>query len=339
MTLYGELRQGCDRKLEEPAATGRRPVVAATSARLYREMTNLVVTRTGRNLEVMEYGDPHGHPAFFFHGLIGSHHQASYIAAEAKEQGLRIIAPNRPGVGASEFCERQSALEAVPDVEDLASALDLDQFSVIGISGGAPYALACVARLGSRIRSTTIISGMGPARLRGALQGMDRTRRMALEVGSRYPSLAKQESRRWADRFRRDPVGFLRRLVSTWAPADQALFRRQDVFDLFLRDLHQVFVDGTGPETFAQELRLYRNYGFSPAQLPHGQHVTLWHGLDDIIVPPSMTWQMLQILPAREAHFVPGGHFVAITISGQIIARLRRILDDPGAAPSFVARD
>jgi len=288
---------------------------------------NLITTRTGRLLEVREYGDPAGHPALFFHGLIGSHHQASYIAEQAMQHDLRIIAPNRPGVGKSEFVERKSALEAVPDIEDLTAALQIDQFSVIGISGGTPYALACLHRLGPRIRTATVISGMGPLRLSGALQGMDRTRRLAMEIGSRYPNLAKQESRRWGERFRAHPTDFLNRLVSTWPAADQELFARKEIFDLLLCDLRQVFIDGTGPETFAQELRLYRNYGFSPADLPQESYVTLWQGLDDIIVPPAMTWKMAQTLPRCEAHFVPGGHFVAITIADQIIARLKQHLD------------
>jgi pimeloyl-ACP methyl ester carboxylesterase len=304
-----------------------------------QEMTDIIATRTGRPLEVKEYGDPRGHPAFFFHGLIGSHYQAAYIAQQARQLGLRVIAPNRPGVGRSQFVERQSALEAVPDVEDMAAALDLDQFSVIGISGGTPYALACLHRLPSRIRTTTIISGMGPARLPRALEGMDRARRMALELGSRYPGLARQESRRWGERFRAAPGAFLKRLVSTWAAADQALFERKDVFDLFLNDLTQVFVDGDGPETFAQELRLYRNYGFSPAELPANHHVTLWHGLHDIIVPPSMAWQMAQVLPRCEAHFVPGGHFVAISISDQIMARMRQLLDGSNAEAGLFEGD
>ena len=97
-----------------------------------------VVVRQGRALEVREYGDPRGHPAFFFHGLIGSHHQASYVAEQAKRAGLRLIAPNRPGVGQSDFVERKTPLEAVGDVEDLAKALRIEEFSVIGISGGAP---------------------------------------------------------------------------------------------------------------------------------------------------------------------------------------------------------
>jgi pimeloyl-ACP methyl ester carboxylesterase len=295
-------------------------------------MSNLVVTRTGRTLEVQEYGDPAGHPAFFFHGLIGSHYQASYIAEQARQHGLRIIAPNRPGVGKSEFTERKSPLEAVPDVEDVAGALQLDQFSVIGISGGTPYALATLYRLESRVRSVTIISGMGPMRLTGALQGMDRSRRMALEIGSRYPKLARQECRKWAERFRSDPNRFLDRLVATWPAPDQELFRRKDVYDLFLCDLHQVFTDGQGPETFSQELTLYRNYGFSLGDLPSSPRVTLWHGLSDIIVPPAMAWKLAQTLSNREAHFVPGGHFVAIEISEQIMERLRHHLDQPAAA-------
>ena len=116
---------------------------------------SLFVTRSGRKLEVQEYGDTVGHPVFFFHGMIGSHYQASYISDQAGGEGFRIIAPNRPGVGLSEFVKRKSPLEAVDDVEDVAAALGLDTFSVIGISGGTPYALAALNRLGRRIRTVT----------------------------------------------------------------------------------------------------------------------------------------------------------------------------------------
>ncbi|MFO0888900.1 MAG: alpha/beta fold hydrolase [Isosphaeraceae bacterium] len=295
-------------------------------------MATLIPMRTGRPLEVEEYGDPRGHPAFFFHGLIGSHHQASYIAAQAREQGLRIIAPNRPGVGRSPFVRRRTPLEVVPDVEDLAAALGLGEFSVIGISGGAPYALACLYALGPRIRTATVISGMGPTRLRGALAGMDRRRRLALELGSRFPALARRECARWAGKFRADPERFLRRLVATWPEADRALFRREDVFALFLKDLHQVFTEGDGPRTFAQELELYRRYGFSPAALPRRTCVMVWHGSDDTIVPPAMAWAMSGALPRCELHLVPGGHFMAIEVSDRIIRRLTQLLGNSGSA-------
>src|SRR5262245_60209455 len=98
-----------------------------------------IQVKPGRPLEVHEYGDRRGHPVCLLHRLRGPQHQASDIADAAREAGLRIIAPNRPGVGRSEFVGRQSPLEAVPDIEELARALQLDEFSVIGISGGAAY--------------------------------------------------------------------------------------------------------------------------------------------------------------------------------------------------------
>ena len=67
--------------------------------------------------------------------------------------------------------------------------------------------------------------------------------------------------------------------------------------------------------------------------------MTLWHGLSDNIVPASMAWTMARTLPNGEAHFVPGGHFVAVDIAGQIMCRLRQLLDDPAASPAAVSRN
>jgi pimeloyl-ACP methyl ester carboxylesterase len=290
-------------------------------------MGDSLIMRGGRTLEVREYGDPAGHPVVFFHGLIGSHHQASYIDEQARLLGLRIIATNRPGVGRSEFVTRKNALDVAPDVEDIAEALKLGDFSVIGISGGTPYALATLLRLGHRVRTATVISGMGPMRLPGALRGMDRRRRMILEVGSRHPPLARRAFQRESERFQRDPDRFLDRLITTWSKPDRVLFRRRDIFELFLKDLHSVFIQNVGAEGLAQELALYRNYGFSLRDLPADRRVVLWHGLGDTIVPPTMAWAMARALPNCEAHLVPGGHFMAVEAADQIIDRLRQMLD------------
>ncbi len=299
---------------------------------------HLFSMRDGRKLEVREYGDPAGRPALFFHGLIGSHHQASYIDAQARCQGLRIIAPNRPGVGRSDFIARGSALDAVPDVEDLAEALGLGEFSVIGISGGTPYALATLYRLAGRVRTATVIGGMGPTRLPGGLVGMDRRRRLILEVGSRSPRLAWRAFAVEARRFRADPERFLDRLVATWSAPDRRLFERRDVFELFLLDLHAVFTEGSGATTLTHELSLYRNYGVPLGGLPASTRVVLWQGLADTIVPPSMAWGMARAIPNCEAHLVPGGHFVALDIADQIIARLMQLLDAPARSATALAK-
>jgi pimeloyl-ACP methyl ester carboxylesterase len=284
--------------------------------------TNLLEMRTGRPLEVVEYGDPHGRPAFFFHGLIGSHYQASYVALQAAREGLRIIAPNRPGVGRSEFVRRSLAIETADDVEDVAQELGLDRFSVIGISGGTPYALAALSRMPDRIETVTIISGMGPTRLKGALAGMDQRRRMILAAGSRYPQVALRIFEGAGKQYRADPERFLRKLVATWSTADRKMFQRREVFDLFLKDLEQVFSNRKGEESLAQELLIYRNHGFTLSSLPRSRLVTLWQGLDDNIVPATMAWKLVNALPNAEVTIVPGGHFMAIDMAPRIVARL-----------------
>jgi pimeloyl-ACP methyl ester carboxylesterase len=296
-------------------------------------MPHLVNLPDGRHLEAHEYGDPVGDPCLFFHGLIGSHLQASYIDEETRRRGLRVIAPNRPGVGGSAFVRRSTPLEAVPDVAALADALGLSTFSVIGISGGTPYALATLYRLRDRVRSATVISGMGPLGLPGALKGMDRARRLGVEIGSRSNGLAAREFARWGRYFRAGPEKFLRAVVRTWPEADQAVFRREEIFRHFLDDLRQVYTTPDGVASphaasgLAQELRIYRHYGFPLTDLPADRRVLIWHGLSDTIVPPAMAWGLARVIPSAEAHFVPGGHFMAVDAAPLIVARLRQWLD------------
>ncbi len=282
----------------------------------------LFMMQSGRRLEVHEYGDPGGHPTFFFHGLIGSHHQASYVHEAARRAGIRIIAPNRPGVGRSEFVPRSTPLDAVADIEELARTLGLSVFSVIGLSGGTPYAMAVLRRLGNRVQTATILSGMGPSELPGALRGMDVRRRLILAIGARRTAMARQFFEKSERRYRDSPRTFLDRLIRTWSAPDREMFRRAEVYNLFMKDLEEVFSNPGATESLAQELAIYRWRGLSPRDLPAGHRVTLWHGLSDNIVPPSMAWAMVRTLPNAEAHLLPGGHFVAIDAAGAIIARL-----------------
>ena len=124
--------------------------------------TNTLPLSDGRLLEYASYGDARGFPAVFFHGFIGSHHQAAFAHEAARRHGLRFIAPNRPGVGRSTPKDRRSLEECVPDVAQLADALGLTRFAVIGVSGGVAYALACLKGLPRRVPVGVLVSGLGP---------------------------------------------------------------------------------------------------------------------------------------------------------------------------------
>lgn len=113
----------------------------------------------GRQLAYTTYGDPTGRPLLFCHGTPGSRLLGRLLDAPAARRGVRLIAPDRPGIGGSD-----NAAVGIADWPDDAAALlaelDVETAGVLGFSGGAPYALAC-HRIAA-VESVTLVSGSGP---------------------------------------------------------------------------------------------------------------------------------------------------------------------------------
>lgn len=118
----------------------------------------------GRLLTLWAGGDPGGVPVIYFHGTPSSRLQAVSGHDAAVRQGVRLIAANRPGYGATP--DAPSSLSTVAeDALALADDLGLDRFAVLGVSGGGPYALACGAFAPERVAAVGVAVGVGPWRL------------------------------------------------------------------------------------------------------------------------------------------------------------------------------
>jgi pimeloyl-ACP methyl ester carboxylesterase len=290
------------------------------------ESTATLRLRDGRLLEYACYGDVGGLPALFFHGFIGSHHQAAFAADAARRGGVRLIAPNRPGVGRSTPKRRRQLNECVPDMQELADALGLERFAVIGVSGGAPYALACLASLGERVPLAVLVSGLGPVGDPGVLAKMGPLARKALGLSRRMPWLLRWLFRIRLGRFRNDPDAFLARLAVRWPRADRQLFTRPEVRQFFLGDLKEVLVNGQGAEGMVEELRMYQHWGFGLEDVPPTARVFLYHGRDDVLVPPGMSAHAASRLSGAEVTVHPGGHFMILDHADEVVQRVRERL-------------
>ena len=97
----------------------------------------------GRELAWLELGCPSGPPVFVFHGTPGSRLQVSFDEEPITASGVRFIAPDRPGYGHSSFHRGRRLADWASDVSRLADHLQIDRFSVVGISGGGPHAAVC----------------------------------------------------------------------------------------------------------------------------------------------------------------------------------------------------
>ena len=104
-----------------------------------------IVTADGRRLAFAEYGDPIGRPCLYFHFTPGSRLDPLVVFHDNAEllDGIRLVAIDRPGFGRSDRQPGRTFLDWPADVTAVTDQLGIDTFSVLGISGGGGYALAC----------------------------------------------------------------------------------------------------------------------------------------------------------------------------------------------------
>ncbi|KAM0246132.1 hypothetical protein ACHAP5_004914 [Fusarium lateritium] len=119
---------------------------------------------TNRLISWAEYGSPKGRPLIFLHGTPSSRLEGAEFHDELKTRSIRLIAPDRPGFGRSEFLPGRTIGGYATDVLALAKHLNLAKYSVMGGSGGGPYALACARYLQPEdgLQGICVFAGMAP---------------------------------------------------------------------------------------------------------------------------------------------------------------------------------
>ncbi|KAK6430818.1 hypothetical protein LTR95_013027, partial [Oleoguttula sp. CCFEE 5521] len=117
----------------------------------------------GRSLGYATYGAESGPAIFYLHGLGDCRLTGAWYHDAGVEQGVRIIAVDRPGIGLSDQHTGRTALDHAQDIRLLALHLEAARYSVMGVSGGGIYALACAHALpANELKSVAVIAGMGP---------------------------------------------------------------------------------------------------------------------------------------------------------------------------------
>src|ERR1041384_820935 len=150
-----------------------------------------ITLRDGRRLGFVEHGDTKGRPLFYFHGWPSSRLESCALSPLCAEMGLRVIAPDRPGCGLSDFKTRRTIPDWASDLSELADHLGLDHFTVLGISGGGPYAAACAARIPQRVSTAALVCSMAPLDVPAITKGMVLTHRCLLRFAQNFPRLAQ----------------------------------------------------------------------------------------------------------------------------------------------------
>lgn len=259
----------------------------------------------GRALGYARYGDASAWPVLLLQGTPTSRLPHNPLETRAP---VHLVVAERPGFGRSDFLPRRTLRDWARDVRELVDHLRIDRFSVVGVSGGAPHALACGLELSDRIRRLGIVSGVGPLEASGATRGMAAQRKAGASLARHAPFLLRPLF--WAFRNpARNPERFVDRFTEGFSPADRALLETPAIRSLRARSYAEATRQGV--RGFAQEVALLaRPWGFSLSEV--ACDVLLWHGEEDTSTPISMARHVAEALPRCRCHFLPGeGHFVA----------------------------
>lgn len=234
----------------------------------------------------VECGDPAGPLVFYFHGTPGSRLEATLVAEEAAAAGVRLVSLDRPGMGLSTYQSNRRITDWPGDVKGAADALGYGgtAFGVLAMSGGTPYALACVRAMPERLTHVAIASGHTPPNSPGVTPG-NQDKLIAFVV--RRPRLATRGFNVVIRRLDRRPDAVARKIAESWSAADrQLVFCDPVLYRALIANLKEA--SRCGPAGIVTDVQLLGScWPFRLGDLPPAS-ISIWHGGCDPIAPPSM---------------------------------------------------
>ncbi|MFN3523420.1 MAG: alpha/beta fold hydrolase [Phenylobacterium sp.] len=299
----------------------RGPAILATErgAAEAAPQTRFLRLTDGRRIAYRDYGALRGRPVLIVHQGMGSSLLPRGSDALARDFGLRLICPERPGVGRSEPRADYSFEGVGADLAEVCASLGLSDVQVVGVMSGAAFALCAAEALGEAARRVLLVSARPP----GLPPDSER------EPGHR---LAQFRRRLMRSAWLSDTVFAMMRLQMTrsqvarivrtgaTAPGDAAYLAAHPAVLEFITDymLESLAVTARG---IADEVKCAaREPGFCtpPVTAP----VTLWHGAQDPQSPPSEATRWLGDLAPDVRVFPDIGHFLPHKHWPEIVAWL-----------------
>lgn len=219
---------------------------------------------------------------------------------------VRVIAPDRPGLGDSHFQFGRRITDWPADVIALAKRLQLPSFGILAYSGGCPYALACALKIPERLTRVVIVSGTAPFDKPGLCSKINphSLRFMQLARSKPWRSRLSIGLMRMAARYA--PHTFIKRTISSMSAPDRTLLADPVFQQGFLKLINDTLRAASRGAQWDLALTV-GPWEFSPGdvKLP----VDLWHGEEDANAPLAMARYMAEVIPSSKPHFLAGeGH-------------------------------
>lgn len=279
----------------------------------------------GRLLAYDEYGLPEGAPVLYFHDTGSSRLEAGFFDETARQQGYRLIAIDRPGIGCSDYSPSLSPLDVCQDALALADALDLERFAVMSLAAGGIFGLTLAHHHPERVCLQLSLAGVP-----GSVFNEVNEHSYAASCWNELTPLLIKVLVRLKHQFFADaPDQAIRRLQDHLCYTDRKTLQDPSVQRLLTLDHCEAV--RSGYRGVAQDLALcYRKLNFR-LQNVHVPTV-IWQGSADRLSQRADCEYLAARLPEVSLHRVPNrGHYFFLQNMDRVFACLRGP-SGPGAA-------
>ena len=293
-----------------------------------------ITLRDGRTLAYMDRGPRTGTPVLYFHGFQGSRlERVPEIDAILRKLNVRMISPDRPGIGLSTPSHARTVVSWASDVRQLTDQLlgENQPFSILGFSAGATYALACGQLPG--LQSISLVSGMGLPHMISSwrrysedARGILLSAKLAQFRAATFLLIEKKQR----DKIFGDWAAYIKETEKGMADDDARLVSRPEVEDLFRENRREGYAQCPG--CLLQEVQAL--YSDPHIDLTHlaACKVSLIHGAEDKVVPIAVARDLHHRIPDSTLTELPGrGHYF-IYGKGEMESILTQLLDYHRAA-------
>jgi pimeloyl-ACP methyl ester carboxylesterase len=295
-------------------------------------MDHVITLSNGLRLGYAEYGDPRGEVAFYFHGWPSSRLQGCLFDELAKKHGMRLICPDRPGIGLSDPQPGRTLADWQHTLTDLAAHVGADNWHVIAWSGGGPYVLASALLLPKRILSASIICGAPPLSFLGDRE-MFWIYRLLIQLRKLLPSVLGGILKLGAVITRMRPGCLVHRLLLKMLGAeDRRILSDPKVFKVVC-DATLGALNRPAADVIADADIYLSEWGFEVSRITVPIH--FWHGRQDKNIDWTYTQRLASLIPHAVTHFSEhDGHYsMPVTHAEQVITTALQKRQQPDEKP------
>jgi pimeloyl-ACP methyl ester carboxylesterase len=275
----------------------------------------------GYEVGVYEYGDPGGAPVFVFHGTPACGAGFAWADQPARDRGLRLIAPDRPGIGASTRLPGWTVAGYAVQVAALAEVLGIDRAALWGYSGGGPYAVACAALLPIQVTSAVVCAGSGQVGVWAKNEDFEKTDRQMLRLAMTRPWLARLILGVSARVARVSPKTAVKSFASQLSERDREVIPTLGTPAEQIALFTKAFTHGAHG-VVADYAALAQPWGVTIETI--GVPLEIFHGDDDPMVPLRHSEELAKRAPGAHLVVWPReGHLGTITHVGEVLDALK----------------